>query len=227
MKYKLRCVLFIVLFIFFFISATIPNQQSKWKGEIEEENGVKVFKNPEEPLYGEIVFELEEDLSIGREDDENYMFTRVSDVEVDEEGNIYVLDFRECRIQKYDKDGNYLLTIGRKGQGPGEFTQASRMNLDKEKIYVNESRKIHIFDTKGEFKRSITLQYPVTSYGITKEGNILGHSYTFSEEGQRYDIVLVDPEGKRIKTIVSFPFQITPIRKGAFLSWVLQVTNQG
>jgi hypothetical protein len=32
----------------------------KWKSTIEEKNGVKVFKNHKEPLYGEIEFELEE-----------------------------------------------------------------------------------------------------------------------------------------------------------------------
>jgi hypothetical protein len=64
---------------------------------------------------------LEEDLIIGREDDENYMFYRVKNIEVDNQGNIYVLDAGSHRVQKYDKDGNYLLTIGKRGQGPGEF----------------------------------------------------------------------------------------------------------
>jgi len=40
-------------------------QKTEWKGAIEEENGVTVIKNQKEPLYGEIKFELEEDLSIG------------------------------------------------------------------------------------------------------------------------------------------------------------------
>lgn len=40
-----------------------------WKGTISEENGVKVIKNPNEPLYGKIIFELEEGLSIGNEED--------------------------------------------------------------------------------------------------------------------------------------------------------------
>jgi hypothetical protein len=43
------------------------SQNPQWKGTIEEEDGVKVIKNPREPLYGEITFDLEEDLSIGNE----------------------------------------------------------------------------------------------------------------------------------------------------------------
>ena len=49
-------------------------QNPEWKGKISDEDGVKVVNNPEKPLYGEINFDLEEDLSIGRTDDENYLF---------------------------------------------------------------------------------------------------------------------------------------------------------
>ena len=62
---------------FIFVSVifiSFGKQIEKWKGTIEEENGVKVIRNPNDPLYGEIKFELEEDLSIGNEEDENYAF---------------------------------------------------------------------------------------------------------------------------------------------------------
>ena len=78
------------------------NQKPQWKGKIEEENGVKVIKNPKDPLFGEIEFELEEDLSIGNEEDENYLFYRSVRIAVDSEENIFVLDRGNCRIQKYE-----------------------------------------------------------------------------------------------------------------------------
>ena len=40
-------------------------QKARWKGTIEEVDGVTVVKNPKEPMYGEDVFNLEEELSIG------------------------------------------------------------------------------------------------------------------------------------------------------------------
>ena len=32
-------------------------QQTKWKGTVDEVNGIAVIKNPKEPFYGEITFE--------------------------------------------------------------------------------------------------------------------------------------------------------------------------
>jgi len=90
---KLR-VLFLstILLSFSIIQIHGLGQDVKWKGTIEEEDGIKVIKNPVEPLYGEITFKLEEDLSIGNEKDENYLFYRTWHLAVNRQGNIYVLD---------------------------------------------------------------------------------------------------------------------------------------
>jgi len=207
MKNKTKVVL-IFLFLSVFIMAILSEgQKAKWKGTIEEKDGVKVIKNPKTPLYGEIELELEVDLSIGGEDvDENYMFRRVSDIEVDEEGNIYVLDSRECRIQIYDKDGKYLKTIGRKGEGPGEFQRAGRMTLGtKDKLYVDEYKKIIIFGNDGTFEKNVNTDFHISSYLVTKEENFLGWSRIRTEKGTSFDVILIDPSGKRIDTIASFP----------------------
>jgi hypothetical protein len=81
--------------------------QAEWHGKIEYEAEMKIVKNPDEPVYGEIFFDLDEDLSIGKEDDENYLFFRIRGIQVDESGNIFVLDRGNFRIQKFDRDGNY------------------------------------------------------------------------------------------------------------------------
>ena len=62
----------IIICIALFVSAFImlvsyENQKVEWKGKIEKENGIKVMKNSTEPLYGEIKFELEENLSISNQ----------------------------------------------------------------------------------------------------------------------------------------------------------------
>lgn len=51
--------------------------------------------------------------------------------------NFYVSDMETLRIQKYSPEGKYLLTIGRKGQGPGEFRSLSVVRFGKDdNLYI-------------------------------------------------------------------------------------------
>ena len=96
MKLK-KLILITLVLLILFISLAFQKQKAEWKGTIEKENGVKVIKNPREPLYGEIEFQLEEDLRIGNEENENYMFFMLPSISVDSEENILVLDRGNCR----------------------------------------------------------------------------------------------------------------------------------
>lgn len=196
------------------------NQKPEWKGKIEYEKGVKVIKNPREPLYGEILFDLEKDLNIGNEEDDNYIFYGLVMIAVDKEGNILVLDGGNHRIQEFDKNGKYLQTIGREGQGPGEFEDPAGMALDsaEDNIYIYDRYKLHIFDRNGKFKQVIKLPKFPHQFGITKDGNIIMKIFSLSRKGNTDDIALVSPEGEIIKKIASFSSQLRPNIKGHGLS---------
>ncbi len=214
-----------LLAIFLILSSIIlskeQRQKTEWKGKIEIEDGVKVIKNPGEPLYGEITFELEEDLSIGNEGDENYVFYDLVILAVDSEGNIFVLDRGNFRIQKFDKNGSYLQTIGRQGQGPGEFEQPMSLFIDvKDRIYVYDSfrRYLHVFENEGKFKETIRLpRSPSFGLGISEKGNILSQTSDYSQEENTTNVVLMDSKGKVIKRIVSYPFETPPMIKKRIL----------
>lgn len=168
-------ILFLSMFSFF---VSYGQQKAEWKGTIEEQDGVKVINNPREPLYGEIVLDLEEDLSIGREDDENYLFVRITDIDLDKTGNIYVADLHNFRIQIFNAGGRYIRTIGRKGQGPAEFGHPSRIALDnvKEEIYVIDGyRRVKRFNKKGEYIDQFFYKKMINDLFIMEEGKILAH----------------------------------------------------
>lgn len=207
----------LAILILFTVSCTKTKitEKAEWKGEIEYENGIKIVKNPAEPVYGEILFDLEEDLSIGREDDDNYMFYRPRKINTDDQGNIYILERGNHRIQKFDLNGQYLQTIGQKGQGPGEFERPYSFFLDKNKnIYVTEGRKIQIFNSEGEFLRSIPVSYFTTNFSVTPDGNIFAVASITKEEARNQAVIKMDQKGKIIKTIAEFP-DIKPVsRKG-------------
>ena len=71
---------------------------SEWKGEIKIKNEVTYVKNPDTPFYGEAAVSLEEEITIGNKDREEYVFSNISDLAIDSEDNIYVLDTRKAHI---------------------------------------------------------------------------------------------------------------------------------
>jgi hypothetical protein len=150
----------IVLLWLVFIFASPAQQKAMWKGTIEKIDGITVVKNPKEPMYGEGVFLIKEELSIGEEGKgEEYFFADARDIAVDEEGKFYILDIHEAHIKIFDKNGKYIKTIGKKGQGPGEMSFPSSIQITPaDEIAVNDSaaRKIHFFDLEGNFLHAVS-----------------------------------------------------------------------
>lgn len=207
MKSKAKIISTVLFFSASIMLVSCGKQKAEWKGSIEYENGVKVIKNPEVPLYGEFKFELEEDLSIGNEDDENYMFYRVRDIALDSNDNIYIIDSGICRIQIYDSNGQFLQTIGRKGQGPGEFERPRRLFIDNQNnIYVEDREQIKIHDSKGEFRKSIRINGSASEFAFDSEGNIFANVRRFSSEELKYRrmFIKVNSEGKVLKKFIEF-----------------------
>ena len=84
--------------------------------------------------------------------DENYIMWKISDVCRDSDGNIYIINSGDCRIQKFNADGEYMATIGRKGEGPGEFKN-SPVNLTfapNEELYVGVNYDFIVLDKAGK-----------------------------------------------------------------------------
>jgi len=135
--------------------------KTEWRGTIEEENGVTVVNNPKEPMYGEDIFSLEEDLSIGEtEGREEYMFSEIGAIAVDDEGRIYISDRKETHIKVFDKDGVYSITIGRKGQGPGEFERISGMQITHQNellVFDMRTRRLSFFTVDGKLIDTLSI----------------------------------------------------------------------
>jgi len=62
---------------------------------------------------------LKEELALGKTGNEETMLLNPRAVEVDQAGNIYVIDGKAVQIKVYDPQGNFIRAIGRRGQGPG------------------------------------------------------------------------------------------------------------
>ena len=168
---------------------------------------LKQIRNPSEPLFGEVTYDLVEDLSIGREDDENYAFFKGADLTVDHEGNFYVFDRANMRVQKFDKNGKFLLTIGRRGQGPGDFQTFNGFFIDSDNnLYVGQYLSIKKFGPDGKLSNTIVSKMPIFSFMVTREHNAIISTLMFNQETNKSTnyIILIDPLGKIIKNIAAF-----------------------
>jgi hypothetical protein len=148
---------------------------------IETENGIQVVYNPinPSPLPGtpkQIM--ITEELCIGDEEGlEDYVFSQIRSVEVDDEENIYVADSKEACVKVFDKSGKHIRTFGKKGQGPGEIQFPLRMHIFGGKeilIYDNRNRRFSFFSLDGEFLREIsTAKYNFERTIPDSKGNIV------------------------------------------------------
>lgn len=94
----------------------------------------------------------------------------------------YIFVQMDDNIIQYDREGNLIRTIGRKGGGPGEYNLVFNMTVDDKtkKVIINCSGKINEYDFDGNFVRSQKNAYnnqlmPVDSNRIAVEVENLWH----------------------------------------------------
>jgi len=210
--------------IFMMIISCGVQKELEWKGTIEKVNDVIVVKNPKEPMYGEDIFSLEEELSIGEEGREGYIFSQIRSVAVDEDDRIYVLDSKEAHIKIFDRNGNYIKTIGRLGQGPGEIGSPRNIWITSQnEVMVTDSRnrRLTFFSFEGQFIKSIaTTQVNLLVTKIDSKGNIIGIEVVREKESQKHELRKFDSDLNFLCSFDSSPLPdirslnpfITPLR---------------
>lgn len=93
----------------------------------------------------------EEILRIGSVDDPDFGFTAINGVDLDADGNIYVFEGSDAQLRAYSPQGELLRTIGRRGEGPGEFRGAPGFGISGDTLWAVEGfgRRIHLFRLDG------------------------------------------------------------------------------
>jgi len=232
------------LFILLLISciAFFMLQAQEIKKKIE--NGVTVIRNPKTPVPpsgSQSKMTMKEDLVIGKDTKkENYWFSSLNSLAVDDSGNIYTLDPKEIKIRIFDSNGKLLRTFGRQGQGPGEFSGPGWMNVmpDGDLIVFDVlSRRFTYLTLDGKFLKTVsTSTLPPGVVRIDKKGFIYQHK---SRRGSKPidELIKYDPSLNPVMKIHSFesirksrawnPFSkqyYFDVTKEGYLIWLLSST---
>jgi len=106
---------------------------------------------------------------------EDGRFRQPTDVAFDPAGDIFISDgYINSRVAKADKNGNWLMSWGERGNKPGEFNTPHSIAADAEgNIYVADrgNGRIQVFDSNGKFLRIIKIDVPFDDSARPAIGN--------------------------------------------------------
>jgi DNA-binding beta-propeller fold protein YncE len=126
-------------------------------------------------------------------------FASARGVALDGQGNIYVADTGNARIQKFSPSGEFLLSIGSAGSGLGQLREPSGVAVDSEgNVYVTDSvnQQLIKFDADG----GVVAQWggpPPGFYG-PRDVAIGPQGYLYVVDQGRTRVVVMDRNGNTI-----------------------------
>jgi len=104
---------------------------------------------------------------------------------IDNDGNIYVVDSGNYRVQKFDNNGNYLSQFGSYGSGDGQFIAPSDIAINPDgNLFVIDpgNNRIQLFSPDGAYLD----QFPTGAPGITLEIDKNNFGYLVGIPGSSY-----------------------------------------
>ncbi len=198
----------VVLGLVFFCSAFV-NGDDPAKFRIVDEDGIPVAMNPDHPVPlpdspKDIVFS--EEFQIGSlEGDPNYIFGDFISFAVDDEGSVYVLDWRGKTVRKFNHSGKFLFLFGGAGQGPGEFSDPQEIRYlpdGQVMVFEAESQRYSCFTKEGKVVKTARfhkLMFP-PYFGLTN-GHIIAMNVHRAPEQTIYVMGVFDEKSELIKPL--------------------------
>jgi len=102
---------------------------------------------------------LSRDLILGESTGDS--FGTLLQVDADSKGNIFVGDWMNAMVWVFGPDGRRLTTLGRRGQGPGEFRAVHQVEVGRgDSVYVfdGNSYRLTVYSPSPEWKLAYTIR---------------------------------------------------------------------
>lgn len=128
------------------------------------------------------------------------VFGLIADVELDEVGNVYVLDRHSAQVRIFDSEGAFVAAIGKPGEGPNEFRDPSALELlsNGRVAVADRGATLKVFSpTEQGYELESNVQLSLTPEGMCATGdevfaagwqrasNTIIHHATGSSTGQQ------------------------------------------
>lgn len=136
---------------------------------------------------------------------EEYLFGSVRSITVDDDHNLYVLDGQASHVRVYDSAGTYVATLGREGEGPGEFEVPIGIAVSEGRVLVRDPANarvqlFHLGTWEAEEWRYGPSDIYVNSPLYTDDRGRIYVDIATDEE-QRF--VVMGPDGAHLDTILA------------------------
>ena len=173
-----------------------------------------------DPLQSEAVCSLSDEPTFlvgDNQDDEAQWFSSVSGVGALSDGSVVVAERGSGQLRIYDRTGAHLRSMGRMGEGPGEFSRLWFLRvLVGDTVWVGDYRPMRYFlyASGGDWVRTIELDPMYLN--PTRDGGVLANGISINvrtEGAERHDFKTPDtwhveahaPDGKLIGPVATVP----------------------
>ena len=180
--------------------------------KIKVENGIQVVYNPKKPSppkgsLAKIV--LKQEFSVGEGKFDEDRFGELTSMDVDNDGNIYVLDGKEKKIKVFDSAGKFVKKFGEEGQGPGELNLPVSLQVTPAREIVigdASNQKLMFFSLEGDFLREMSTAIKARGLVLPlfdSQGNIVGQQIVQAEGKIMREVRKYDRELNSLFTLAS------------------------
>ncbi|REL33500.1 6-bladed beta-propeller [Rhodohalobacter sp. SW132] len=150
-----KSVLFIIILLFSIGQPELQAQNQSLASELDTLSNLTEIQFPSEDQPTEIRISSPVTFS-----DADLLIGRISGITSDRNGGVYIADEDQSTIHRFDSSGNYIRSIGRDGEGPGEFRSLVQINTDGNLLYGLDRNlnRITTFDPEtGDPVETLTL----------------------------------------------------------------------
>jgi len=173
----------IVFFLFFWLPACKKEAAGP---KVETIDGVTYVHNPATPQHPKRTLALEEDFTFREKDETGEIrIFKPGRFTVDARDNVYIEDDSDMVIKVFDPQGKYLRTIGRKGNGPGEFENIGYLFiLPDGRLMVTDygNRRTSFLDPNGDYLSSFQWRRSMGQVHLASDTSITLSEYVYTEE---------------------------------------------